>query len=62
MLCELGMPSIPTTFPVPKIRTAFDDDGAATDPAFEKRFVRFATELEWYAEALKSQRARGLPY
>jgi NAD(P)H-dependent FMN reductase len=62
MLCELGMPSIPTTFPVPKVRTAFDDDGAAADPAFEKRFVRFATELEWYAEALKAQRAQGVPY
>jgi NAD(P)H-dependent FMN reductase len=62
MLCELGMPSIPTTFAVPKVRTAFADDGAATDPAFEKRFVRFATELEWYGEALKERRKRGVPY
>ena len=62
MLCELGMPSIPSTFPVPKIRTAFDDDGAASDPAFEKRFVRFASELEWYAEALRERRKGGVPY
>jgi NAD(P)H-dependent FMN reductase len=62
MLCELGMPSIPSTFPVPKIRTAFDDDGSATDAAFDKRFVRFATELEWYAEALNARRTEGVPY
>jgi NAD(P)H-dependent FMN reductase len=62
MLCELGMPSIPSTFPVPRIASAFGDDGTATDPGFEKRFVRFAAELEWYAEALKERRKGGVPY
>jgi NAD(P)H-dependent FMN reductase len=62
MLCELGMPSIPSTFPVAKIRTAFAEDGTATDPAFEKRFARFASELEWYAEALRERRKGGVPY
>lgn len=62
MLCELGMPSIPSTFPVPKIRTAFGDDGSASDPTFEKRFLRFASELEWYAEALRERRKAGVPY
>jgi hypothetical protein len=56
------MPSIPSTFPVPRIRAAFADDGAATDPTFDRRFVRFATELEWYAEALQERRKRGVPY
>ncbi len=60
MLGELGMPSIPSTFPVPKVGE-FADDGTPPDPAFEKRFGRFATELEWYAEALKAQRAKGVP-
>ena len=27
MLCELGMPSIPSLFPIPKVRAAFDDEG-----------------------------------
>jgi NAD(P)H-dependent FMN reductase len=62
MLCELGMPSIPSTFPVPRIGSAVGDDGTATDPGFEKRFVRFAAELEWYAEALKERRKSGVPY
>lgn len=62
MLCELGMPSIPSTLPVPKVGSAFSEDGLATDPVFEKRFVRFAAELEWYAEALKERRKGGVPY
>jgi NAD(P)H-dependent FMN reductase len=62
MLCELGMPSISSTFPVPRVGTSFGDDGAPTDPAIEKRFGRFASELEWYAEALKERRKSGVPY
>ena len=61
MLCTLGMPSIPATFPVPKVQAAANDDGSATDPALEQRFGRFAAELEWYAEALKAQREKGVP-
>lgn len=62
MLCELGMPSIPSTFPVPKVGAAFADDGKAQDPAAERRFTRFASELEWYAEALRERRKAGVPY
>ena len=62
MLCELGMPSIPSLLPIPKIQSAFDDEGRAVDPALERRFARFASELEWYAEALRDRRARGVPY
>jgi NAD(P)H-dependent FMN reductase len=62
MLCELGMPSTPSMFPVPKVSTAFGDDGVPTDPAITKRFQRFASELEWYAEALRDRRRSGVPY
>ena len=62
MLAELGMSSIPSVLPIPTIRRAFDDDGRATDPALEKRFDRFAAELEWYAAALRSARSAGVPY
>jgi NAD(P)H-dependent FMN reductase len=61
-LGELGMPSIPTIFAVPKIGQAFGEDGAPADGSFAKRFDRFARELEWYAEALKAKRAEGVPY
>lgn len=61
MLAELGMASIPSQFPIPKIHTAFDDAGVPADTAYLRRFDRFASELEWYAEALKTARRAGLP-
>jgi NAD(P)H-dependent FMN reductase len=61
-LCEMGMPSIPSLLPVPKVHQAFDEQGTPADTAWDKRFDRFARELEWYAEALKQQRAKGVPY
>jgi NAD(P)H-dependent FMN reductase len=63
ILCELGMPSIASTFPVPRVGTAFDPEGNELTPGAGRRFDRFASELEWYAEALKRQRAeKGVPY
>lgn len=63
MLCELGMPSIPSLFPVPSIQNALDDQGVPRDAtAVDRRFARFASELEWYASALREARQRGVPY
>jgi NAD(P)H-dependent FMN reductase len=61
-LAELGMPSIPSLLPVPKVQDAFDEAGGALDPAWGKRVGRFLDELEWYARALKAARAGGVPY
>lgn len=61
MLGELGMPSIPSLFPVPKVQDAFADDGTAKDPAAAGRAAKFLGELEWYASALKAARASGVP-
>jgi len=62
MLCELGMPSISSLFPIPKIQSALDTDGRPLDAAVERRFERFASELEWYGEALRDRRRAGVPY
>ena len=62
MLCELGMPSISSLFPIPRIQDAFDDNGAPRDQATDRRFARFASELEWYAHALAEARRKGTPY
>lgn len=62
MLGELGMPSIPTIFPVPKVQDAFDDQGNPSDPAAFQRAARFLDELNWYAQALKEARKAGTPY
>jgi NAD(P)H-dependent FMN reductase len=62
MLAELGMAAIPSSFPVPKVGTAFDEAGVPADAAYVRRFTRFASELEWYAQALKTARQAGVPY
>jgi NAD(P)H-dependent FMN reductase len=61
-LGELGMPSIPSIHPMPKVQDQFEDDGTPRDPAHARRIGRFLTELEWYANALKRARAEGVPY
>jgi NAD(P)H-dependent FMN reductase len=62
MLCELGMPSIPSLLPVPRVQEVFDEEGHALDEAYPKRAARFLDELEWYANALKAARQAGVPY
>lgn len=61
-LAELGMASIPSLFPIPRVQDAFDEAGHAKDPAWERRVQRFLDELEWHARALKEARAKGTPY
>jgi NAD(P)H-dependent FMN reductase len=62
MLCELGMPSTPSLFPIPHVQDVLDENGRAGGGSFESRFTRFASELEWYADALRAARQTGVPY
>jgi NAD(P)H-dependent FMN reductase len=62
MLCELGMPTISSLLPVPRVQAALDAEGHPLDETLGRRFNRFAAELEWYAEALRTRRAGGVPY
>jgi NAD(P)H-dependent FMN reductase len=62
MLCELGMPSIPSLLPVPRVQDAFDEEGHPRDESYNQRAARFLGELEWYARALKTARLAGVPY
>jgi NAD(P)H-dependent FMN reductase len=62
MLAELGLPSISSTFPVPSIRRTLGEEGEPLDDKLERRFARFASELEWYADALRVARQKGVPY
>ncbi|KAK9329551.1 flavoprotein-like protein [Lipomyces starkeyi] len=57
-LSEMGMSSIPSLLPIPKVQAAFKDDGAPTDDAWFKRADKFLNELEWYAYALKAAREK----
>jgi NAD(P)H-dependent FMN reductase len=61
-LAELGMPSIPSIFPIPRIRQALDEDGHLLEGWIESRLERFLGEFFWYARALRRERADGTPY
>ncbi len=61
-LAELGMPSIPSILPFPRVASLVAEDGTVTDERFTRSVTRFLDELEWYARALKTERAKGVPY
>ena len=61
-LSELGMPGIPTMFPMSKIHKSFDENGNAIDETYNRRVKKFLDEFEWYANALKEARKNGTPY
>lgn len=62
MLGEMGMPSVPAIFGIGPIQKLLDEDGVNPDGELDKRLPRFLDETLWYAEALKAQREKGLPY
>jgi NAD(P)H-dependent FMN reductase len=62
LLAELGMPSISSIFPIPSIGKSFTDAAEPIDPAYNRRFARFAAEFEWYAGAMRDARQKGVPY
>lgn len=61
VLCELGMPSLPSSLAIPSIGHALSDDGHATEPWIDEAADRFLAEFEWYATALKDKRAKDQP-
>jgi NAD(P)H-dependent FMN reductase len=61
-LAELGMPSIPSVLPIPRIADALSDEGIAQNPITEKSMNRFLDEFLWYANALADARTDGTPY
>jgi NAD(P)H-dependent FMN reductase len=62
ILGELGMPSIPSLFAIPRIGDALADDGQPREARTTEQMNRFLDEFEWYAQALRHQRASGTPY
>jgi len=62
VLGELGMPSTPTIFAIPKLQAAVGEDGVATAGWVDGALCKFVDEFEWYARALRRQRGEGVPY
>jgi NAD(P)H-dependent FMN reductase len=61
VLCELGMPSLPSVLAIPSIGHALTAEGQASEPWIDKAAARFLAEFEWYATALKDKRAKDAP-
>lgn len=61
-LAELGMSSVPSLLPIPRIGQSIDEDGVAVEPLVDRSAHRFLDEFIWYASALKQARAAGTPY
>jgi NAD(P)H-dependent FMN reductase len=61
-LAELGMSSIPSIFPVPRIALALAEDGRPLEAWVESRLERFLGEFLWYARAMRRERVDGTPY
>ncbi|SDA29953.1 NAD(P)H-dependent FMN reductase [Methylobacterium sp. UNC378MF] len=62
MLAEMGMSSIPSLLPIPRLHKVIDAQGVPTEPWLATAAARFLDELEWHAEALRDRRQRGTPY
>lgn len=60
-LAELGMPSIPSILPIPRIGETLTDDGTAPEVTV-RSMNRFLDEFLWYAGALAEARVEGTPY
>jgi len=61
-LAELGMPSIPSLLPIPRIGDTLNQDGVPQLEITERSMNRFLDEFLWYANALADARTGGTPY
>ena len=62
VLAELGMLSISSIQPFPKVGTSLDDEGHQQNEHIKPSTNRFLDEFEWYLKALKRQRQEGTPF
>lgn len=62
MLAEMGMSSIPSLLPIPRLQKVIDAQGVPAEPWLAAAAGRFLDELEWHAEALRERRRGGTPY
>ena len=60
-LAELGMSSVPSLMPIPRIAEALDEEGRAQPPALDSSLARFLDEFLWYCSALAKERLAGIP-
>ena len=62
IFAEPGAPSISSSFAISRVTEAFDYTGKLVQEQYNKRIPKFLDEFEWYIEAFKNQRLKGVPY
>ncbi|HYD14323.1 MAG TPA: NADPH-dependent FMN reductase [Allosphingosinicella sp.] len=60
-LAEMGMPSVPSLLPIPRIAEELTEGGQGSERILRSR-DRFLDEFLWYARALRPAKAAGTPY
>lgn len=62
LICsELRTIPIPISLPISKAHESLNDDGTSVNGDYERRSKKFLDEFQWYLEALKNQREKGIP-
>jgi NAD(P)H-dependent FMN reductase len=61
-LAEMGMSSVPSLLPIPRVGEALGEDGTPVEARLAISSDRFLNEFLWYASALKAARTKGTPY
>lgn len=61
LLPEVGLSSIPSLQPIPKIGSVLDPDGVDPTRQLDHRSRKFFDEFDWYLRALKAERDKGVP-
>ena len=61
-LAELGMSSVPSLLPIPRIGQLLNENGVAQEDFLNHSASRFLDEFLWHASALAEARAGGTPY
>ena len=58
LLAEINTVNIPNIFGMPRVQNSLDSDGNPTDDHMVPGAEKHIAELEWYAKALRTARAK----
>jgi NAD(P)H-dependent FMN reductase len=62
LLPEVGLPTIPSLWPIPMVGKALSEDGVALTQELAEKSKKFFDEFDWYVRTIKAGREKGVPY
>jgi len=57
MLSEVGMGSVPAYVGIPNVNQSFEENGECTSERISNNLTKLVKEVEWYATAIRNQKA-----